>query len=143
MYKLSLPLPYYKKNSKALYTTNVARNAHHQTEAKFKREYGLICAHALSGVPVNKYTEMIIHYEVRLHLTKGRPIKADPMRDRRTKSLDLGNLLTYVDKTLADVIVSLKILPDDSIAHVPQIHYYYKTIPDTESEEIAVVLNLT
>ena len=143
LYTTTIPLPYYKKNSKALFTTNVVRNAHHQTEAKFKREYGLKCAHALSDVPISTYTKLTLSYELHLHLTRGKPIKADPMRGRVEKSLDLGNLLTYVDKTFSDVLTQLKILPDDSISHIPQIHYYYKTIPDDEPEGIAVALELT
>lgn len=100
---LELPMPYYK--GKALMSLNVYRNLHHHQLNKFKVEYGSKLSNILQEY--DKLTPPIsIHYHIDF---KG------------SKSRDVSNILSMVDKVFQDVLVALKMLPDDGIKFVREV----------------------
>lgn len=107
MIKLELPLPYYKKNSKALMTMNTYRNLHHHLLNKFKVEYGDKLKEIIRSL--DTITEPIsLVYE--FHFV-GR------------KRIDLVNVGVAVDKVFSDCLVELGIIQDDSIGYLNKVTF--------------------
>lgn len=113
----NLPLPYHKGTQ--LFTLNIYRNAHYHTLAKFKRDYSELCVPLLKDCP--SFQRCSITYELHLPLLK----------NKKDKNLDLSNTLATVDKVILDTLQSLGVIPNDTIAYVPEITFKY--VPDTSS----------
>lgn len=107
MITLELPMPYYKKDSKALLSLNVYRNLHHHLLNKFKIEYGAKLKDIIKDL--DKITEPIT-LEYDFHFI-GR------------KRVDLVNIGCMVDKVFSDCLVELGIIEDDSISYVKKVKF--------------------
>ena len=135
MKTVKLPLPYYKRKSKALFTMNIFRNAHYRSQASFKNKYGAICEKAIKDTyypTLPHYEQISVHYTIYLPLTKGNPTKANPMKGRHHKDLDLLNSLAMVDKTFLDILSKLAIIPDDTITHLRYESFKYEVTDEPE-----------
>ena len=107
MITLELPMPYYKKNSKALMTMNTYRNLHHHFLNKFKIEYGNKLKEIISSLdPIT--TKITLEYE--FHFV-GR------------KKIDLVNVGCAVDKVFSDCLVELGVIEDDSIQYLNRVTF--------------------
>lgn len=100
---LELPMPYYK--AKALMSLNVYRNMHHYQLNNFKTDYGSKIKKILQEYDSLK-TPLSIHYHIDF---KG------------YKSRDVSNILSMVDKVFQDVLVQLKMIPDDGLEFVYEV----------------------
>lgn len=107
MISLDLPMPYYKKNSKALMTMNVFRNLHPHLLNKFKIEYGSKLKDIISSLdPIT--SKITLEYE--FHFI-GR------------KKIDLVNIGCVVDKVFSDCLVELGVIQDDSIQFLGKVSF--------------------
>jgi len=112
---LKIPLPYYKKKSKALFTMNTYRNAHQFQQAKFKLEYSNICLKALEEVGEFFFEKLRLEYTLFL----------PPTKDNKDKKIDLVNILSMVDKVFADSLTSGGYIVDDYIAYIQKVTFKY------------------
>lgn len=107
MVTLEIPLPYYKKNSKALMTVNTYRNLHHHFLATFKREYGEKLKSLLLHIdPIDS----VIQLDYQFHF-KGK------------KKIDVSNVGSMVDKVFSDCLVEYGVIQDDSIQYVRKVSF--------------------
>lgn len=103
MITIELPMPYYK--GKALMSMNVYRNMHHYQLNNFKTEYGAKLKKIMQDYDKLE-TPLALHYE--LHF-KG------------SKKRDVMNIASMVDKVFSDVLVQLKLIPDDDYENVHKV----------------------
>ncbi len=111
---INIPLPYYKRNSKALYTMNIHRNCHHRVAHKFKVDYAKIVRSEL-----NKFdnTDMgTVNLEYHIHFK--------PTMKGNAKHIDLMNVGSIIDKVVSDEIVSYGLVEDDDIGYITNVKFY-------------------
>ena len=138
----NLPLPYKSqaknRRSNSLTTVNVQRNQHYRSASAFKLAYGTAVRTALPEV-LPSYTACKLEYILHIQPTKGNPTKTDPYRNSVPKQLDLVNLLAVVDKVNSDILVSEKVIPDDSIAHIQSVSFSVNPWSNTDYIEVRVI----
>lgn len=122
-----IPLPYYKKKSKALFTMNTYRNAHQFQQANFKLAYTAICLSALAEIEHFFFQKVILEYTIYFPLTK----------NGNHKKIDLVNTLSVVDKVFADTLTSGGYIPDDYIAYIAKVIFKYN--PTEEDDGYIIV----
>jgi hypothetical protein len=104
---IELPIPYYKKNSKALMSLNIYRNLHHHLLNNFKRDYGDSIKALLKDID-----------------TINEPISlAYEFHFIGKKRVDIANIGTIVDKVFSDCLVEVGIIKDDSSEFVRKVSF--------------------
>lgn len=131
------------KNRKtdALMTMNVQRTMHPKSQATFKVQYGDKLAEEVPENHPKVPSAAKLTYTLHIQPTRGKPTKQEPYRGSEPKNIDLGNLLSVVDKVFADVLVNKGVLQDDSIRHVQEISF--KVNPWSTKNFIEVTLEET
>jgi len=128
MVKITIPMPYYKKNSKALFSLNVYRNAKYFLQNKFKKEYGDVIKAELNKFDSHKFDKAHIEYVLYFK----------PTSSGAARRIDLSNIASIVDKTFCDCIQELNWIDDDDISHLSKITY--KAEPYSNKEYIEVTI---
>ena len=133
VFSLTIPMPYYKKNSKALFSLNVYRNAKYFLQNKFKKEYGDIIKAELLKFDSPKINKLSIRYV--LHFK--------PTSSGIPRRVDLSNIASVVDKTFCDCLQELSWVDDDDISHIQKITYQAEPYSSKEYIEVIINANMT
>jgi len=129
MHVIKIPMPYYKKNSKALFSLNIYRNAKYFTQNNFKKNYGKIIKAELDKFDNPKLSKISIVYTLHFIPTKaGKP-----------KRVDLSNIASIIDKTFCDTLQDIGWIEDDDISHLNKVTYMASPYSEEEYCEVRIL----
>lgn len=93
---------------------NIYRNTHYRMLNDYKRLFALEVAPTIKGIP--KLDKIVIEYK---------------LYPKTNRMIDIGNVLTIVDKFFSDVLVAEGKIQDDSYKHIIRIVFTYgEPLPD-------------
>ncbi len=128
MISIELQLPYYKKNSKALYTLNIHRNIHHRSASKFKNDYAKIIQSELNKFDVIDLGQVNLEYHIYFK----------PTLAGKARHIDLMNVGAIIDKVVSDEIVKYGLVKDDDIGYITNVRFIAHPYSDREYCEVRI-----
>ena len=122
-------MPYYKRNSKALYTMNVHRNCHHRVAHKFKVDYAKIIQSQLNKFDNTQMDNVSLEYRMYFKPTsKGKP-----------RHIDMMNVGAIIDKVVSDEIVKYGLVKDDDIGYITNVRFFAYPYSGREYCEVRII----
>lgn len=124
-----MPLPYYKRNSKALMTVNVFRNCHFRVVHKFKLDYAKIVQSQLNKFDGIQMDTITLEYHLYFK----------PTAKGKARHIDLMNVGSMIDKVVSDEIVKYGFVEDDDIGFIANVRFFAH--PYSTKEYCEVIIN--
>ena len=126
--QLEISLPYYKRNSKALFTMNTMRSAHHRVAHKFKVDYAKIIQSELNKFDAIDLGSISLEYHIYFK----------PTLSGKARHVDLMNVGSVIDKVTSDEIVKYGLIKDDDVGYITDVRFFAHPYSEREYCEIRI-----
>lgn len=124
MYFVHLPLTLTTPgNSTWSLNLNIYRNTHYRTLNAMKRLFEVEVESSIRDIPV--MDKISIEYV---------------LYPKTSRALDIGNVLTVVDKFFSDLLVNTGKIPDDNFKHIIKISFAYGEPCPTNPHALALII---